>query len=556
MKRYVIALLATGCGSSGLEVSFTIDDADLAAAVQRYSVEVYRPETNGYDCADLAFGAVQAMPTFEAQLERSIPDLGRIAVEGTKLVVVRGHGDAGEVVVGCAAIERIEGDATLDIRAEPVTRLEIEGATDGLTGGERGPRRDTFDRWAVTVVDRLGRARTNIDVRWRAFGSGMTEAVRGDAQQDANGAFVVLPSEPRPGPLRVVVRSRWGVEESAASVMVPPEVTSTVLDGPGVDLQIVRSASARPRVLTTARLSESETNVVQYDLEDGAIRKRSEIVPGRWRLGRTSASRFLLSDVAVRHLTESPAGDLTIGPELPFQSNGGVFPTGMIDLSACDRSDARVQVWFGEQTEIYDGALVSTGEPGNRFAAASGCIEIRGGGAQRATWTPPLTGFELHVRGAGGLSLVSIDDAIVGLAFGGQWGGRPVALTTSVIGRETTIAIATLTSNDSEIALVRERAESFVGPAHALDVGDIDANGVLDIAAITRIDDAQFALYLVAGGDGESAAAGTLLPVSFVDPWLAVVDFDDDGVDDIAVGDRRVTAEGEARPLVFYTMGR
>lgn len=503
------ALLAA-CGAPSLELDVHLDDPELSERVAHFELEVYQPDDAAYDCDDLAFGLVAPLPQLSGSFEDSAPDLGSIRRVDTKLFVVRGL-DAGgtAVVAGCASVGKIETTTTVEIALAPVTIVTVEGGSFGLTVD----RERDFERWYVEVQDRLDRPVPDADVRWEAFGAGMTAARVGTeiVRTEVNGRVVrfVELSDPRPGPLEVSVRSRWGARESVALAFVPGAEEELTIPVGEVDPIVFGGGVA----FAVRAADETSVTIVGAD---------TSTVAGQWRLGRAGSSAFLLSRDARRALND----DGSVGAAVPLASSSA--PRWILDLSPCRGGPAFFAVGFDGGPVAFDGSWAQHDVADLGATPRSGCVDDR-----RVVFAPDRGALWVNDDG---LVPLPFDPRIVDLGFGGQWSDAPdVALTTVAEGRSIALAVRPrVTTSDG---LLTEPPLPITGTPEAVELGDVDGNGTWEVVALSRVSTDAHALFVVVAAGGRTVSAGLVLKRTYERPWIAVVDVDDDGVVEIVVVD-------------------
>ncbi|MEQ9499438.1 MAG: hypothetical protein RIT81_21310 [Deltaproteobacteria bacterium] len=512
----VASALLAACGAPSLELDVRHDDPALSERVAHFELEVYQPDDAAYDCDDLAFGLVTPLPQQSGSFEGSAPDLGSIRRVGTKLFVVRGLNAGGTAVVaGCASVGTIETTTTVEIALAPVTIVTVEGGSFGLTVD----RERDFERWYVEVQDRLDRPVPNADVRWEAFGAGMTSARVGTEvkRTEVNGRVVrfVELSDPRPGPLEVTVRSRWGARESVALAFVPPTEEALTIPIGEVDPVVFEGGVA----LGVRGANETSVTVVGAD---------TSTIAGRWRLGQASTRAFLLSDAERRPLYD----DGSIGAAAPATNSGA--PQWILDLSPCGGGAPFFAVGFAVGPVAFDTSWAPNAIEDLGEAPRSGCVDDR-----RIVFAPDRAALWVSDDE---LVPLPFDPRIVDLGFGGQWSDAPdVALTTVAEGRSIALAVRPrVTTNDG---LLTEPPLPITGTPEAVELGDVDGNGTWEVITLSRVSTDEHALFVVVTAGGRSVSAGLVLEQRYERPWLAAVDVDDDGVVEIVVVD---TARGGA----------
>lgn len=512
----VASTLLAACGAPALELDVRLDDPALSERVAHFEIEVYQPDDAAYDCDDLAFGLVAPLPQLSGSFVDSAPDLGSVRRVGTKLFVVRGVDDGGTAIVaGCAPVGTLKTTTTVEITLAPVTLVTVEGGSFGLT---RDRERD-FERWYVEVQDRLDRPVPNADVRWEVFGAGMTAARVGTEVERAevNGRVVrfVELSDPRPGPLEVSVRSRWGARESVALAFVPPAKEELLLPFGEVDPVVFEGGVA----FGVRGANETSVTVV------GAA---TSTIAGRWRLGRASTSAFLLSDAERRPLRD----DGSIGAAAPVPSSGA--PQWILDLSPCGGGPPFFAVGVEGGPVAFDASWTPHVVPDLGDGPRSGCVDDR-----RVVFAPDRAALWASDDA---LVRLPFDPRIVDLGFAGQWSDAPdVAITTVAEGRSIALAVRPrVTTNDG---LLTEPPLLVTGTPEAVELGDLDGNGTWEVITLSRVSSDEHALFVVVAAGGRSVSAGLVLEQRYERPWLAVVDVDDDGVVEIVVVD---TARGGA----------
>ncbi len=557
-----IALLA--CEGSSISLVYTIDDPQLASAVTRFSVEVYQPGQQGYDCEALAFGEVRPVPALTSSFDsENQPDLGQVSRSATKLFVLKGYADTSEeaLIAGCAVVGAVQGAQRIEVLAEPVTQVNLRPLPQRL-----GPPPDA---WEFSLQDGLERPQAGVVVRWEVFGAGMRTAQTGEVRSGLDGSGLVEgPTPTAPGPVQISLRSKWGGPAVTQVAFRPAKQHDSTLNGISTQFALMR-AFGGASLLGLTQLTPQESMLSQYALQDGVFMDgldgRTEFISGDWRLGQSSASTFLLSQSEVRQVSLPSEEELALGPPEPFDSGSPNAPQNIIDLSGCDPdvADPLVMVEFGEfQFGLFDGRLKPVNRPalqGDLDAIlSSGCLSRAEGAALRVAWTQGDLEGQLRVRTGleTGFSLVTLSPQTIGVAFGGQSSsGSQAALTTSIVGRTTQIAVAPrLAQQSGEWLLLSDPPEPLLGLPQALGIGDNDGNGRRDVIAVTRIDPQRVALYVIVFGEQQTAAAGFVLPGNIVSPWLGVADLDQDGKDDIIVGEQQPSAS--ERFLVILQMGR
>lgn len=561
MRALVIigAFALIACEGSSVSLVYTIDDPQLANAVVRFSLEVYQPGQQAYDCEALAFGEVRPIPVLTSTFDfDEQPDLGQVPRSATKIFVLRGFAEASDepLTAGCVTVGAVQGAQQIEVPAEPITQVKLQPLPLPL-----GPPPQV---WTFSTEDALERAQANIAVRWELFGAGMRTARTGEIRSDQQGEGLIEPLMPSaPGPVQISLRSKWGSATVTQVAFGLAQQEDLVLDGAQTQFAIVDGPSGAA-LLNLTRLNPAESSLTRYTFVD-ALARNTELFSGHWQLGQSSASAFLLSPNAVRHLSLPGEDGLIIGSPAPFDSGSTRAPQNVIDLSGCDPTipDPLVMVDFGEfQFGLFDGALQAANRPaleGDLDAIiSSGCMPQAGGPALRAAWTQGNLEGQLRLRTGlnTGLSRIELSPETISVAFGGQSSEETqAALTTSIVGRTTQIAVATqLVEQSGQWALFSDPPEPLLGLPEALEIGDVDGNGFRDVVAVTRIDPQRVALYVIVFGEQQTAAAGLVLPRNIVSPWLGVADLDRDGKDDIVVGEQQPGPQ--ERFLVILQMGR
>lgn len=574
--------LFTGCGTPELELVFSVPPP-YGDAIQEVVLKIYAPRgSSAFDCEALAFGRVE-----EGVSRGSLVDEIRVRDEGVlplsdvdragdKVFLVDGLDAEGAAVVrGCEMLGEVDRDVTVTVTAEPATRLSLVDAPS-LSRPVGAPLEGPI---TLRVTDVLDVPIPELLVRWELIGVGGV-ASTGEVRTDGLGEVAISPALPtRAGPFELDVSVRWALPgPPVATGFVAPRPELVTLPGPVIEYRTGDVGPSAERGFAALLESDvrGEVQVAIVYRADGAVQTAfSPRIPGPGaRLGlfdfREQRDQVL---VVTRDewLEVAPDGILT--ERQGYRPPTRAAPQAVLPTGPCQGTPDSPQVlvtYAADAVGFFDLEANYVGGFGQRLDVfASGCVDDQDGVPIRTLVIDGGDQVGLVVAAEVSPSLYVTRPWVAvgsGTAFSPPVGetGR-LLLGTQLNVNDFVVSRASWTRDGEAVEL---RMEGLDSPPEIPVVnrgGDVDGDGTLDVVSL-------FGRQTLPGGPVRWSVWGVLgqtrrgrrmsgtyeLPeATRANPTLMVLDFDEDGVDDLLVGERLDplgTPRSETRVEV-YSMG-
>ncbi|MBI3181677.1 MAG: hypothetical protein HYZ28_06005 [Myxococcales bacterium] len=593
------ALVTAACAPPRIELVLTVPEP-YAAEVSRLVVRALAPQSAApFNCDALAFGQVDPLIAELAteRRYRPIDRRGTFALEpvdrlAPKVFLVDGLAE-GEtrIVTACGEIGAVDRDQTLALLAEPVPSL----ATSGL-----GPIAATLGAPPPTLKLELRDAQER-----RVEGVAVVVTVQSASGAEmpllgttrAGTAELALKLPPRAGPFLAEVRPKWwdGRVAAVPGVLVRAPVIRP-LPAAAADFRAGRvGQGGTPGIAVLALPGAGEAAVLQLIRDSSAPGGLREVppkasIPGPAKLGMMDfpgrdrdvpvlvSARPCPGGSGATWVEVQPDGAHT--PKCFTPPAAGVEPLALLSTHECLAAKETgaprvVAIMEGGTSGLYrpDGTLERPLFPGQPLLPrASGCVASEDGASYRL-W------LLRHLGDTSGVGLTAALEQPGGRLFGPlPWRGlelgvdfpgpledspRPF-LATQLQGNSFTVSRV--------LAGVQEELPWFrilsADPVPAMPVatrgGDIDGDGHLDAVSLLEMgrqpqETAGWALWVSSAKQhrGQHIAGPVNLEgLRLQRPWLGLIDLDEDGADDIVLGDVAETPGSGSGQLAVYFMGR
>ncbi|MEZ4365874.1 MAG: hypothetical protein R2939_06255 [Kofleriaceae bacterium] len=578
MTRAALAALglAAGCTDYGVALEVAHPPA-FADEIVTTRITVYA--SSSLSCEGVRFGDHTAAQLAIAQTAQfDLGDGGVIARTGAKLVVARGLGaDGGVLVAGCAEVGEITGEQAVTITTEAIVSVVVDA---GDFTQPFGPQR-TIE---VQVRDAHDDPVDGRELRWRAYGPAGSFPPEDVALapyptctggNGPPGAVRIHPQDaPRPGPIAADIQVAWA---AAGPARVSGFIAADRVELPAVD------GVELPAICTVARRGGRDA-VVCFDAPPtvGAPRvPRATVLDGGVAMVE-ALTPTVVEPIALLAVPSPDADDALYavtadgrwvglagtpdGADADFCEDLGVGctlgdPATVRLVPACGAQPAYVAVEFrtpvpGDDDQVSFGIFTPTGAPSSLLPLplrptepsvllGGGCVTGPGGELRQAVVTSVDTALgpslEAHVSCPRGVCAASWSGSSIA-AFTPGPAPRLVGAILAIDG----VALVewTVADADDEVVLVEQaRVASILAPrelvAAQVDLDDrADLVSMVDVGIAARV---QIALGQTVGADDERLLGlGPALPrqVSREAYHLLAADLDADGVDDLVAYNR------------------
>jgi hypothetical protein len=415
----------------------------------------------------------------------------------------------------------------------------------------------------LAVTDLADRPLPSTEVRWALETSGGRTA-GGENVTDQGGLAAVAPSIPdRPGPFVLEVGARWAEGGPVAlQGFAAPEPVELTLPDRIVEFRSGRIGPGAEPGFAALTLADSlgQVRVVSVHLEASGrpVAGQSDRISGSSpRLGLLD-HRGLRRDRPVvvvrdRWVEIGPAGALLAHPHVPLPPARGKDPVDVHPAGPCDPATdapgllvtyagAGVVGFYDAEGQAVDAI------PRDLGVLASGCVSDQGGSQARMLVVEGSeVGLQLSTK-VGNAHLFRDWLAVnVGMGFAPALGGEPaVLLGVQLAVNDFVVSRVSLARGGDGFGFETVGIDSPPEIPFSTVGGDLDGDGVLDVAALFRRrgqpgDPARYALWVVSGRVHRGTRIAGVLPVGeagFRAPQLMLIDLDGDGADELLVGER------------------
>ncbi len=569
-------LVFAGCDGGFVSISFAVPDA-YQDQVESVVIEVIvPPETDGFGCNDVAFGDISA-ETLSANTAAEITtvDQGQVSLEGipregTKLILARALDSQTQLVAAaCAEVGEVSGTVSVTLEAEPAT---IVTATDVPLG------RPLPSTVTVSAIDVLANPVRGAPVQWilaTAAATASPSFSTGSSTTDDNGdAMVEVPAPSLAGPTLLDIDVRWERVPVASlqGFSAANEILSEAILDEGANLLGVRSIPTEFRyqvgqigpagemgfaVLMLPKTGDlgPRVKLAYYDAAAPTGFRISTTPPivGVYSLGLIrSSGRDQVISISQSHwieITPSPSGTANVDftpltPEAPGRAEA------IVPVSSCDSKettevlaqfrDAPFHSYSAGGTETSSGFLV---EPMGSRILASGCVGDVSGAEQRVlVFNPETDGLNRFLVDSDGIQQGTLAVQNSGVGFAPSVGstiarllGTQLSIGGTFIGRYLIVKAATQTT--AELTDQQDIASVSLSTAG----GRVDADNTVDIISLINVgvadDSTRYRVFVALGLQYEGQPViGITDELQGLRPRAWLVDFDQDGVDEMLIG--------------------